>query len=428
MSYEIKEKTNTKVVFQSKNTKEEIEQAKRSAYKKLAGRVNVPGFRKGKAPYEIGARFVGEGRLLEEALDELMQKDLDEFLAKEKIDPITRPDVKLDKLDENEVVLTFTVEFLPDVDVEIPEKIDVVLDLNDVDKEVEKKLKDLQDTFTEVKEVDRAVKEGDLVDVQYKINEVKDADWKDVTLEVGKKQFVGDFDEQIVGKKAGDTFEVKSDNMTVQVKVVAVKEKKVPEIDDELAKDAGFDNLEEMKKSIMEEALKNKETQLEESKGSEALGILADKLDVELPEKLVKEETESRFKDLENQYLKHGIKLTDAFKDAPDKLEELKEGIKKSVIKDIKKDLIIRAIIKKEDIKVTDDEIKAEFDRFVKEQNITSKNIKLSEDVKSIIEDQLLRNKAISFLQERAIIKKEKVSKEKTEEEGKKKQETKGDE
>ncbi len=428
MSYEVKEKTNTKVVFQSKNTGEEIEKAKRSAYKKLAGKVNVPGFRKGKAPYEIGARFVGESRLLEEALDELMQKDLDEFLAKEKINPITRPDVKLDKLDENEVVLTFTVEFLPDVDVEVPEKIDVILDLNEVDKEVEKKLKDLQDTFTEVKEVDRAAKEGDLVDVQYKINEVKDADWKDVTLEVGKKQFVGDFDEQIVGKKAGDTFEVKSDNMTVQVKVVAVKEKKVPEIGDELAKDAGFDNLEEMKKSIREEALKNKETQLEESKGNEALEVLADKLDVELPEKLVKEETESRFKDLENQYLKHGIKLTDAFKDAPDKLEELKEGIRKSVIKDIKKDLIIRAIIKKEDIKVTDDEIKAEFDRFVKEQNITSKNIKLSEDVKSIIEDQLLRNKAISFLKDRAIIKEEKVNEEKTEEEEKKKQETKGDE
>ncbi len=427
MSYEIKEKTNTKVVFQSKNTGEEIEKAKKNAYKKLAGKVNVPGFRKGKAPYEIGARFVGKSRLLEEALDELMQKDLDEFLAKEKINPITRPDVKLDKLDENEVILTFTVEFLPDVDVEIPEKIDVVLDLNEIDKELEKKLKDLQNTFTEVKEVDRAAEEGDLVDVQYKINEVKDADWKDVTLEVGKKQFVGDFDEQIVGKKPGDTFEVKSDNMTVQVKVVAVKEKKIPEIGDELAKDAGFENLEEMKKSIREEALKNKETQLEESKGNEALEILADKLDVELPEKLVKEETESRFKDLENQYLKHGIKLTDAFKDAPDKLEELKEGIKKSVIKDIKKDLIIRAIIKKENIKVTDDEIKAEFDRFVKEQNISSKNIRLSEDVKSIIEDQLLRNKAISFLKDRAIIKKEKVNEEKIEE-GKKKQETKGDE
>ncbi len=427
MSYEIKEKTNTKVVFQSKNTGEEIEKAKKNAYKKLAGKVNVPGFRKGKAPYEIGARFVGKSRLLEEALDELMQKDLDEFLAKEKINPITRPDVKLDKLDENEVILTFTVEFLPDVDVEIPEKIDVVLDLNEIDKELEKKLKDLQNTFTEVKEVDRVAEEGDLVDVQYKINEVKDADWKDVTLEVGKKQFVGDFDEQIVGKKPGDTFEVKSDNMTVQVKVVAIKEKKIPEIGDELAKDAGFDNLEEMKKSIREEALKNKETQLEESKGNEALEILADKLDVELPEKLVKEETESRFKDLENQYLKHGIKLTDAFKDAPDKLEELKEGIKKSVIKDIKKDLIIRAIIKKENIKVTDDEIKAEFDRFVKEQNISSKNIRLSEDVKSIIEDQLLRNKAISFLKDRAIIKKEKVNEEKIEE-GKKQQETKGDE
>jgi trigger factor len=293
MSYEIKEKTNTKVVFQATNTKEEIESAKKNAYRKLANKVNVPGFRKGKAPYEIGARFVGESRLLEEALDELMNKDLNEFLEKEKIDPITRPDVKLEKIDENEVVLTFTVEFLPEVEVEIPEKVEIPIDNNAIDKEVENKLKDVQNTFTEVKEVKRAVKNGDLVDVQYKINEVKNADWKDVTLEVGKKQFVGDFDEQIIGKKAGDSFEVKSDNMTVQVKVVAVKEKNVPPIDDELAKDAGFDTLEDMKSSIKEEALKNSKLQLEESKGNKVLEIIAEKLNVELPEKLVKEETET---------------------------------------------------------------------------------------------------------------------------------------
>lgn len=405
MEYKIKEKTNTKIVFETRNDKSEIEEAKRKAYKNLSNKVRVPGFRKGKAPYEIGAPFVGEGRLLEDAIDFLMRKDLEEVLEKENIDPASRPDVKLEKVDENGLVLTFTVEFLPEVDVEIPEKIEIKFDKSGIDKEVEKKLKDLQNTFTEIKPVEREVKEGDLVDVEYKIQNVKNADWKNVSVEVGKKQFVGDFDEQIVGKKAGDEFEVKSENMTVSVRIVSVKEKNVPEIDDNLAKDAGFESLEDMKKSIEEEALKNRKLQLEEEKGNEALSILADKLETELPKKLINEETDSRIKDLENRYMKYGVRMEDILKSEGKTLDEFKEEVKKSVIKDIKKDLILRDIIKKQNIKVTDEEIKEEFERFLDGQNIDKKKARLSDDAKRVIEDQLLRNKAISFLKERAIIK-----------------------
>ncbi len=405
MEYKIKEKTNTKIVFETRNDKDEIEEAKRKAYKELSKKVRVPGFRKGKAPYEIGAAYVGEGRLLEDAIDFLMRKDLEEVLEKEKVDPITRPDVKLEKIDENGLTLTFTVEFLPDVSVEVPEKIEVKFDKSGIDKEVEKKLKDLQNTFTEIKPVEREAKEGDLVEVQYKIQNVKNADWKTVSVEVGKKQFVGDFDEQIVGKKPGDEFEVKSENMTVSVKVVSVKEKNVPEIDDNLAKDAGFESLDDMKKSIEEEALKNRKLQLEEEKGNEALSILAENTEVELPEKFVNEETDSRIKDLENRYMKYGVRLEDILKSEGKTLDEFKKEVRETVVKDIKKDLILRDIIRKQNIKVTDDEIKEEFERFLESQNIDKKKARLSDEAKRVIEDQILRNKAISFLKERAIIK-----------------------
>ncbi len=405
MEYKIKEKTNTKIVFETRNDKDEIEEAKRKAYKELSKKVRVPGFRKGKAPYEIGAAYVGEGRLLEDAIDFLMRKDLEEVLEKEKVDPITRPDVKLEKIDENGLTLTFTVEFLPDVSVEVPEKIEVKFDKSGIDKEVEKKLKDLQNTFTEIKPVEREAKEGDLVEVQYKIQNVKNADWKTVSVEVGKKQFVGDFDEQIVGKKPGDEFEVKSENMTVSVKVVSVKEKNVPEIDDNLAKDAGFESLDDMKKSIEEEALKNRKLQLEEEKGNEALSILAENTEVELPEKFVNEETDSRIKDLENRYMKYGVRLEDILKSEGKMLDEFKKEVRETVVKDIKKDLILRDIIRKQNIKVTDDEIKEEFERFLESQNIDKKKARLSDEAKRVIEDQILRNKAISFLKERAIIK-----------------------
>ncbi len=407
MEYKIKEQSKTKIVFEAQNNKAEIEDAKKNVYKKLINKVRVPGFRQGKAPYEIGAPFVGQGRLLEEAVDLLLQKDVDEFIEKEKINPITRPEVKIDKITEQELICTLTMEFLPEVTVDIPDKIEILFNDEGIEKQVEDKIKELQKTFTEIMPVERVVKEGDLVDLQYKVDEVKNAEWKDVAVEVGKKQFVRDFDEKIIGKTKGDEFEVESQNMNVRVKIIAVKEKNVPDINDELAKDAGFHSLEDMKEKIKEEAIKNKELQLEETKGSNALDKLADELKTELPEKFIEEEVEKRIKDVENQYLKHGIKLDDLLKAEKKTMDEFKKEVREGVVQDIKKDLIIRFIIKQNALKVNDEEIQKEFDRFLDEQNIERKKAKLSEDVKSIIEDQLLRKKAISFFEERAIIKKQ---------------------
>ena len=404
MEQKIKEQSKTKIVFETRNSKEEIEDAKKKAYKRLIQKVNVAGFRKGKAPYEIGVPFVGEDRLLEEAVDALMQKDLDEFLNKNEINPVVRPEAKIEKVSEDKLVCTFTVEFLPEIVVDVPEKIEVQFKKQGIEKEVENKISELQKTFTEITPVDRPIEKGDLTELEYKVDQVKNADWKNVTVEVGKKQFVGSFDEEVIGKRKGDEFDVKSDNISVQVRILAVKEKNVPKIDNNLAKDADFENLDKMKKGIEDETLKNKKLQLEEEKGNEALNILADKINIELPEKLIDEETEGRIKDAKNQYLKHGIKLEDLLKSENKKIEEFKEEVKKGVTLDIKKDLIIMSIIKQNKLKVGEDEIRKEFDKFLSDQNIESKKAKLTDKVKNILEDQLLRNKAVSFLKERAII------------------------
>ncbi len=407
MEYKVKEKTETKIVFETKNNKEEIENAKRQAYKKLIKNVRVPGFRQGKAPYEIGLPFVGSGRLLEEATDILLQKNFDELLKKENVNPVVQPEVKIDKITEDELVCTFTVEFLPEVKVNVPEKIEVPFKIEDIEKEVDGKIKELQKTFTEIKPVERPVKEGDLVELQYRFKNSKNTEWKSVTVEAVKNQFVGDFDQKIVGKKKGDEFEVKYKDTVIEVKVVSVKEKNVPEIDDELAKDAGFENLEDMKNKIKEEAIKNRKLQAEESKGDEALNILAKELNVELPEKLVDNETKRRIEDLRNQYLKHGVKIEDLLASEKKTMEDFEKDVREGVITDIKRDLIIQAIIKQNDIKVEDKEIQEEFDRFLKDQGLDKGRVKINDNIRNVIEDQILRKKVISFLKERAIIKEE---------------------
>ena len=404
MKYTIKEKTKTKVVFETVNDREEIEKAKREVYRKLIQKVTVPGFRKGKAPYEVGEAFVGEARILEEAVNNLLEQNLKEFLKKELIEPIVQPDVKVEKMDNDKLVSTYTVEFLPEVDIDLSKKIEVPHTEPNIEKDIQNKLKELQDSFTEVSPVERAVKEGDIVSIDWYIENNKEQ-IKNNVIEVGKDKFIGDFDKKIIGKKKGDQFTVEFEGKKIVINVINVKEKKVLPIDDKLAKEAGYENLEMLKEKIKKEIENNYRTQEEAEKGTLALETLAEKLDVELPEKLIKEETEDRIKRISEQYLRKGQKLEDALKENKETMDEFKEKIKKSVIESIKEELIIRYIIKKNNLTATEEEIKKEFDETLRNNGLTNKNIKLNDKFRALIKDEILRKKAVSILKENAIIK-----------------------
>lgn len=406
MEYTIKEKTKAKVVFETTNNKEEIEKAKREAYRKLIQKVTVPGFRKGKAPYEMGAPFVGEARILEEAVNSLLDKNLKEFLEKESITPIVQPDVKIEKMDNDKLVSTYTVEFLPEVDVDLSEKIEVPHTEPDTEKAVQNKLKELQDSFTEISPVERAIKEGDIVSIEWYIENDKKQVRNNV-LEVGKDKFVGDFDEKIIGKKKEDSFTIEFKGKKIVIKIVNVKEKKVLPIDDSLAKEAGYENLEALKEKIKKEVENSHRAEEEKEKGMLALETLAKKLDVELPEKLVEEEVEERIKEIKDQYLRKGQKLEDVLKENKETMDEFKEKIKESVVQSIKEELIIRAIIKKNNLTATEEEIKKEFDETLQNNGLTNKNIKLNDRFRALIKDEILRKKVVSILKENAIIKEE---------------------
>ncbi len=404
MKYTIKEKTKAKVVFETINDKEEIEETKKEIYRKLVQKVAVPGFRKGRAPYETGAAFIGEARIIEETVNTLLERNLKEFLKKESIDPIVQPDVKVGKIDKDKLVSTYTVEFLPEVNVDLSEKIEVSHTEPDVEKGVQSKLKELQDSFTEVSPVERAVKDGDIISIDWHI-EGNEKQHKNNVIEVGKDKFVGDFGKKIIGKKKGDQFTVDFKGKRIVINVLNVKEKKVLPINDDLAKEAGYEDLETLKEKIRKEIEDNNHMQEEEEKGMLALETLAEKLDVELPEKLVREETEERMKKIKDQYLRRGQKLEDTLKKNSETMDEFKEKVKKSVIESIKEELIIRDIIRKNNLTVKEEEIKEEFNRTLQNNGLTDENITLNDKLHIVIKDEILRRKAVSILKGNAIIK-----------------------
>jgi len=405
MEYTIKEKTGSKIIFVTKNNREEIENEKKKAYKKIVQKVAVPGFRKGKAPYEIGVPFVGESRVLEDAVDILLEKNLVEFLDKEKINPVVQPDVKVDKLEEDELTCTYTVEFLPEVNIDLSEKIEVPYEKPETEKDVEAKLNELQDSFTEIVPVERAIQNGDMVSLSWQV-EGRDKEPKNDTLEIGKDKFIGNFDENIIGKKKGDRFTIDFKDEKVVINVLQVKEKHVAPIDDNLAKQAGYENLEQLKSKIKEETEENSRLQAEEERGLKALSVLVNKLDVEIPGKLVEKEIDERIQRARDEYLKIGKKIEDALKEENKTMDSLREEVKKVVVESIKNELVMKEIIKKSNVTVDDNEIEEEFNKLLETNGLADKKVPLNDNMRMAIEDNILRKKAILFMKENAIIKK----------------------
>lgn len=401
MKYEIKEKTSSKITIEVKHSKEEIEEAKKKAYSKLITKVKVPGFRQGKAPYDIGINAIGEGRLLEESLDFLIDNTISTVFDSEKIYPIAYPDVKVEEITEELIRYTIEAEFLPEIKIDLQKKYEIKNEINVDEKEISEKLSEIQDSLTEVVPVDREVKEGDLVEVQY---EKENGEVTPFTVIAGKDKVIGDFIEKVMNKKVEERFEVVTDNSKLIFKVNSIKERQVPEINDELAKSAGFENLKTLKDEIKKKIIENKKLQAEEKKGKEVLKIMVNELNVELPEKFIQREVDERLKEIQERQIKRGKNLEDLLKSEEKSIDEFKEEIKKVVENELKEDLIIRDIIKQKQITVSDEEVEKEFERIIVEEGLQDKKIALTEEIRKYIKQELLRSKALMNLKENAII------------------------
>ena len=154
MEYNIKEKKSSGIFLECINNGEEIRNSKTEAYKKLSVRAKIPGFRKGKAPYEIGIRYIGEDRILDEAIETLVDKDLNEVLDKEKIIPLGKPEVKVEKIEDDVFVFSCKVEFFPEVDINLDEKINLYYNLDVSEEEINQKIIEIRDSFIELQPKD----------------------------------------------------------------------------------------------------------------------------------------------------------------------------------------------------------------------------------------------------------------------------------
>lgn len=408
---------------------EKFDAALNKAIQKVAKNVNIPGFRKGKAPKAIIERHVGKDYLKEEALDIILPEVYPEAVAEAKIEPIDRPQVEVTQVEEGKpLIFKATVEVKPEV--ELGEYIGLEVEREEkeiTEADLDTELQALRERHAQVvnlEEGEAELKDVAVIDFEgfHEGVAFEGGAGTDYSLELGSGSFIPGFEEQLVGAKIGETKDVNvtfpeqyhSEQLAGQaavfkVTVKGLKRKELAELNDEFAKDVSeFETLQELKDDILNR-LKGAAKQDADFRLKDLLVDKAvDASTVELPEILVQNKIESMVNNFSQRLSMQGMKLEDYLKYTNTDLETIKTEYRPAAEKGAKTDLVLEAIAAKENIDVTPEEFSEKIDEMAAQYNyeagmfrqwlVNSGNL---ESVKKTV----IIDKTVDFLQEKAVIK-----------------------
>ncbi len=355
-------------------TDEQINEAKKGAARKLAREIKIHGFRPGKAPLPIVEATVGADRVRQEAIDDLLNPTLTDVLRAEEIRPAVSPELSsLDDVDggvevEVKVTLWPTVE-LPtykDRKVEItnPEVTDEDLDIQ---------LTRMLEQFATVEEVDRAARDGDFVSIDIEAahdgEHIEDANATDLLYEVGSGLFVEGMDEQVLGAGAGDEIKFEAplpagfgeragETVTFKVKVNEVKERILPELDDEFVdENTEFDTVAEFKEALRNQLGDAKLRAVTREFTEKAVATLRDQIEVDLPEALVRAEMDSHLHNFLHRLEEADLSIEDYFRASGVSQEDFLADLRSQADLSLRNRLVLEAVVEAEDIQIDEADI-----------------------------------------------------------------------
>jgi trigger factor len=397
------------------------------AYRKIAQQVKIPGFRKGKVPRRVIDAQIGRDAVVGEFIEESVPTYYREAIREHELAPITEPDIDLHDLHEGQpLVFTAVVEVRPRLTLSRDDYVAVKVERPAVavsEAEIDELLDGLRERFAEVETVSRPARTGDYVVIDLRATvhdqEVAEATRPDYLYEIGSGEFTGKLDTELEGKRAGEILafnapldersgERAGQEVSFRVLVKEVKGKRLPAADDEFARTASeFDTIGELRKSLREQLLRNKERAEEGETRDLVLRKLVDAVDVELPDTLIDEETEHRIEHARERSERAGMTLEQVLESQGFDELRFRSDARAHAIRAVKADLVLEAVARNEDLEVTADELGAEITslarmlgRDVKE---VARSLERSGQVVSLAGD-IIRSKALDFLVEHADI------------------------
>ena len=360
----------------------EVSKAVERAVKRLANRVNIPGFRKGKAPRKIVESNVGMDALLQEAFDLIAPKAFSDALDDQKIDPVTRPNIDIVTLEDGKnLVFKATVTPRPEVKLGDYKGLKVEKAAAEVsDEDVEKQLKNFQDRQGKMVEAPEgaAVEDGDFTTLDFEGfvdgEAFEGGKGQDYPLQIGSGSFIPGFEEQLVGAKVGEEKEVKvkfpeeyhsaelaGKDAMFKCTVRSIKHKELPEIDDELAKKVStFQTLDELKADIRKNLLENAEKKAENDQKTAVIEQATENITVDIPAVMIDNRVTSMIQEMAMRLEQQGMKLEQYLQYAGTDIAKIREDYRETAEKNVKTDLMLEEVAKAEDIKVEAKDLDAE--------------------------------------------------------------------
>ena len=403
--------------------KETFEMALNAAYRKNVAKMNIPGFRKGKAPRAIVEKMYGKGVFYEDAINECLGDAYEAALKESKLDVVGRPEFDIESMEGEEPVLKASVYVKPDVAIEGYLGIEVTKTVKEVtDADVDAEIERVRERGARTIEVtDRAAIDGDTVTIDYEGSvdgipfDGGKAEGHD--LKLGSGQFIPGFEEQIVGKSIDEDFDV---NVTFpeeyhakelagkvavfKVKLHAIKATELAELDDEFAKDVSeFDTLEAYKADIRAKQAERNEKQADAEVEDKLIDALVEKMEADIPEVMFAAETENSLRDMDNNLRMQGLDLGTYCKYTGMTLDTLREQMRPRAEKQVKVRLVLEKIAKLEKLTALKKDIEAEYKRIAEAYNVPVDEVKKMIDAKDLGEDLKVKA-AIDLVKEKAVI------------------------
>jgi len=428
MKAELLKKESNKVTLKITVENDKFEAAITKAYNKNKGKYNIPGFRKGKAPKQVIESQYGKGVFYNDAIEILFPEVYPAAIEELNIDPIDRPDLDIEEISkDNGLVMVVNVEVKPEFELGSYKGIEISKVENNVtDEEVEASLQEMVNRNARILSVeDKAIESGDtaVIDFEGFDNGVafEGGKGENHNLVIGSNSFIPGFEDQLIGKKAGEEVEVNvtfpeqyhaehlaGKPVVFKVKVNDVKVKEVPALDDEFAKDASeFDTLAELRADVKAKLEKDAQNRADAEMRNALVEKVSANTEVEVPNAMIEAQIENMLMELNYQLQFQGLSLQQLLEMTGRSVDELKAERRADAEKLVKSSLVLEAIAKAENVEVSDEEFNAELEKMASMYNMEADKLKSSlretdvEDIKGQIKirktiDLLVNNATIA--------------------------------
>jgi len=405
---------------------EKFEQGIKIAYSKLVKKVNIPGFRKGKAPMKVIENYYGEGVFYEDAFDAIFPELYQEAIKEHNIQVVDRPELDIEEIGRGKE-LKFTVEVFVRPDVELGQyknlslvkTVDEITE-DDVNADIER-ARERAARWVEI--TDRAAKLDDQVNIDY-AGFLGDEQFDGGTaqghdLVLGSGSFIPGFEDQLVGAEVGAELDVNvtfpeqyhseelaGKAVVFKVKVNGIREKEMPALDEDFVKEVSetADTVEEYKAEIREKLEKQADNRAEVNFENELIEKICENAKVDIPEAMIEDQIDNMLRDMEMRMMYQGMKLDDYFKYTGQTREQVRDMYKPTATERVMNQLVIEAVMKAEEIKADDAEIDAEIAKFAEQNKKSLEEFKgmLSEGDKAYFAEIASMQKTLAFLKANA--------------------------